>query len=198
MKGKSRIEIWHSHKLKPTFRCQLISVLVYVCMCVYICQLSQKCFNVLDPKGKNPNGPLAKLKTFVLTWCQRAPHNAYSSFLLSQEPLDLFLPQSSTLFRMCCSMYLMGKKSIVNLSFLYFIHEEWLESLMENISIKNVSSSRLQVCSFQLPKRLTKDIYATKEACVKSHRLQNTSLAMSESHSTRKSCLLISGKLNRF
>lgn len=40
---------------------------------------------------------------------------------------------------------------------------------MENISGKNVSSRRLQVCSFQLPKRLTEDIYAIKQACVKSY-----------------------------
>lgn len=73
-------------------------------------------------------------------------------------------------------MYLMGEKTIANLSFPYFLHEEWLESLMENTSGKNASSRRLQVCSFQLPKRPTEDIYATKQACVKSYRLQNTSL----------------------
>lgn len=61
------------------------------------------------------------------------------------------------------------EKTIVKLSFPYFIHKEWLESLMENVSGKNVSSRRLQVCSFQLPKRLTEDIYAIKQACVKSY-----------------------------
>lgn len=71
-----------------------------------------------------------------------------------------------------------GKMTIANLSFPYFIHEKWLESLMDNISGKNISSRRLQVCLFQLPKRLTEDIHATKKACVKSYRLQNTTLLL--------------------
>lgn len=70
---------------------------------------------------------------------------------------------------------------------------------MENISRKNVPSRRLQVSSFQLPKRLTKDIYAAKQARVKSYyQTSKHFLAMSESHSIGKSCLLISGRLNRF
>lgn len=150
-----------------------------------------------ESKRENPNIPLAEIKTFVLAWCQRAPHDAYSSFLLSQEPLDLFPSQSSTLFRRCCYMYLMGEKTIANLSFPYFLHEEWLESLMENISGKNASSRRLQVCSFQLPKRLRRYLRHKASLC---QELQTSKhiFAMSESHSTRKSCLLISGKLNRF
>lgn len=60
------------------------------------------------------------------------------------------------------------KKAIARLSFPYFIHKEQLESLMENINGKNVSSRRLQVGSFQLPNRLTDDIYATQQACVMS------------------------------
>lgn len=87
----------------------------------------------------------------------------------------------------------------IKLSFPYFIHKEWLESLMDNINGKNVSSRRLQVCSFQLPKRLTGDIYATKQVCVMSYNQTSKHfLTMSKSHSIRKSCLLISGRLNRF
>lgn len=92
-----------------------------------------------------------------------------------------------------------GKRTIAKLSFPDFIRKEWLESLMENISGKNVSSRRLQVSSFELPKRLTEDVYATKQARVKSYNQTSKHfLAMSESHSIRKSCLLISGTLNRF
>lgn len=78
-------------------------------MCIFA-RCNRNVLICLNPKGKNPNIPLAEIKTFVLAWCQRAPHDAYSSFLLSQEPLDLFPSQSSTLFRRCCYMYLMEKR----------------------------------------------------------------------------------------
>lgn len=178
MKGKSRRESWHSHNLKATFRGRLISFLVYemsVHMCVFA-SCNRSVLICLNPKGKTPNytpskdqdicfGLMSKGIPWSLLFLSAVSGASwFISFpvIYNFQEVLLYIPD--------------GKKTIINLSFPYFMNEEWFESLMENISGKNVSSRRLQVCSFQLPKRLTEDIYVKKQACVKSYRLQNISL----------------------